>query len=75
MSVVVSARVPKWVKEVLERHGMRVSELVRRLLIEEAKRLSEEELRKALDDAAGMLEGKIDPCEWAEAIDEDHRSR
>lgn len=75
MSVVVSARVPKWVKEVLERHGMRVSELVRRLLIEEAKRLSEEELRKALDDVASMLEGKIDPQEWAEIIDENRKLR
>lgn len=65
MSIVVCVRVPRWVKEVLERHGVRVSELVRRLLIEEAERLSEEELRRILDDVAGMLEGKIDPHEWA----------
>ncbi len=55
MSVVVSVRVPRWVKERLERSGVNVSELVRRVLVEEAERLEEEELRAVLRRASEAL--------------------
>ncbi len=75
MSVVVSVRVPKWVKKVLEEHRVDIAELVRKTLIEEAKRLEEESFWKELDRVAKILSEKIDPYELARLIDEDRRSR
>ncbi len=74
MSTVVSVRVPKRVKEILERHGVNIGELVRRLLIEEARRLEEEELWSSLEEVAAKARDRIEPREWARVIDEERRS-
>jgi len=76
LSVVVSVRVPRWVKERLERSGVNVSELVRRVLVEEAERLEEEELRALLRRASRVLRGSgVTGEEVAELVREDREDR
>ncbi len=76
MSVVVSVRVPRWVKERLERSGVNVSELVRRVLVEEAERLEEEELRTMLRRASEALRRSgISGEEVADLVRRDRESR
>lgn len=47
MSVVISVRVPKELKEDAEKLGLNISEVLRKALAEEVKRRKEEILRKA----------------------------
>ena len=75
LSVVVSVRVPRWVKKILEEHGVNVSEYVREVLVRRAEELREEELRRMLREVAGALRGRVDPAEWARIIEEDRGSR
>ena len=75
MSVVVSVRVPRWVKRVLEEHGVNVSEYVREVLVRRAEELREEELRRMRREVAEALWGRMDPAEWARIIDEERKSR
>ncbi len=46
MSVVISVRVPRWVKEKLEEYGVDIASIVRRKLIEEVEKLEEGKTRK-----------------------------
>ena len=75
MSVVVSVRVPKWVKKKLEEHGINVAELVKQKLIEEAIRLEEEDIDKELEEVGKELAKRLDINELAELIDEDRKAR
>ena len=75
MSVVVSVRIPKRVKEVLDRHGINISEFVKKVLVEEARRLEEEELWENLEEIVEKMRDKFDPLEWARIVDEDRRLR
>ncbi len=73
MSTVISVRVPKWVKEKLESHGVNIAELVRKHLIKEAEKLEEEELKRQLNKLRERLKGKIDPYELAAIVDEERK--
>ncbi len=75
MSVVISVRVPRWVKEKLEEHGVNIAELIREKLIEEARRLEDRWIDKELVEIGSILAERIDPYEFAENIDEERRSR
>jgi len=75
MSVVISVRVPKWLKEKLEKYKVNVAEVIRRSLIQEVERIELEELEKVLDYLKGSLKNKIDPYELARIIDEDRKGR
>ena len=75
MSVVISVRVPRWVKEKLEEHGVNIAELIREKLIEEARRLEDKLIDKELEEIGSILAERIDPYEFAENIDEERRSR
>ena len=75
MSVVVSVRVPKWVKEKLEEHGINVAEFVRQKLIEEVKRLEEESLDEELEEIGKALAERLEPQELARLIDEERKAR
>ncbi len=75
MSVVVSVRIPKWVKEKLEAHNVNVAELIRNKLLEEARRLEEEELARRLEEFAQKLRGKVDPYELARIVCEERKKR
>ncbi|WP_244403889.1 hypothetical protein [Pyrolobus fumarii] len=69
----ISVRIPRWVKEILERHGVDVSELVQRVLIEKAERLEEEELARLLDEVRARLSGRVDVAELVRLIDEERK--
>lgn len=64
MSVVISVRIPKRVKEVPDRHGVNISELLERVLVEEARRLEE---------VVERLRGELDPLKRAGLIKEGRR--
>jgi predicted DNA-binding protein len=74
-SVVISVRIPRELKERLERLNVNVSEVVRELLekyIEEAEeRLLAERLRRLHE----RLGGRMDPALIARLVREDRRSR
>jgi len=74
MSVVVSARVPKELKEELKRYGVNISEVIRRALEEELQRIKEERAKEALKRAAEILK-KIPEDEIVRFIREDRLSR
>jgi len=75
MSVVISVRVPKWLKEKLEKYKVNVAEVIRRSLIQEVERIEMEELEKVLDYLKESLRNRIDPYELARIIDEDRKGR
>jgi len=75
MSVVISVRVPKWLKEKLEKYKVNVAEVIRRSLIQEIERIEMEELEKVLDYLKESLRNRIDPYELARIIDEDRKGR
>jgi len=75
MSVVVSVRVPRQLKEKLERYGVNVSELVKRKLAEEVERIEREEVRKLLDELRSALQGRIDPRELSKLVEEEREER
>jgi post-segregation antitoxin (ccd killing protein) len=51
----VTAKVPRDVKEKLNRHGVNVSALIRETLEKEAERLETEERGRLIDEAAELL--------------------
>ncbi len=75
LSTVISVRVPRWIKEKLERYGVNIAEVVRRSLIEEIEKIEREEIEKQLDFLKEKLKGRIDPFELARIIDEERRRR
>jgi len=74
-SVVVSVRVPKWVKEKLEKYGIDISSFIKKRLLEEIERIEREELGKDLDILKEKLKDRIDPYELAKIIDEERKGR
>jgi CO dehydrogenase/acetyl-CoA synthase delta subunit len=75
MSVVISVRIPRWLKEKLEKYGVNIPELIRRKLLEELERIETEDLERRLEELKVRLQGKIDVREFAEIIDEERRER
>jgi len=75
MSTVISVRIPRWLREKLEKYGVDVAEVIRRSLIEEVQRLELEEVEKQLDDLRERLKEKVDPYELARIVDEERRER
>ena len=67
--VTVSAKIRRDLHEKLKRHGIRISEVIRRALEEEVARREEEETRKALKEAQRIL-SKIPPEEIVRVIRE-----
>ena len=51
----VTAKVPREIKEKLNRHGVNVSALIRETLEKEARRLESEEMKNLIDEAAELL--------------------
>ena len=75
MSTVISVRVPKWLKEKLERYGLNVTDIIRKRLLEEVERIEREELEKELEFLKKRLKGRIDPYELARIIDEERKGK
>jgi len=72
---VISVRVPKWLKEKLERYGLNVTDIIRKRLLEEVERIEREELEKELEFLKKRLKGRIDPYELARIIDEERKGK
>jgi len=75
LSTVISIRIPRWLKEKLEKYGVDVASIVRRRLLEEIERIEQEELEKQLDFLKERLGGRIDPYELARIVDEERKGR
>jgi len=72
---VISVRVPKWIKEKLERYGLNIADIIRKRLLEEIERIEREELETQLEFLKEKLESRIDPYELARIIDEERKGR
>ena len=66
--VTVSAKIPKDLREKLERHGVKVSEVVRRALEEEVRVLESRMLMKRLDEISDEIRGKISTEDVTKAV-------
>ncbi|MHA1860486.1 MAG: type II toxin-antitoxin system CcdA family antitoxin, partial [Candidatus Asgardarchaeia archaeon] len=69
MSVVISVRVPKWLKDECKKLGINVSDIMRRALEEEVRRRKEKLLKKAAG-MVGEVLSKLSPKEIVELIKE-----
>jgi len=59
MSEVVTAKVPKELKERARKHGINISGLVRSALEAEVERVEERELRREIDAVSSALKKKL----------------
>jgi len=75
LSVVVSVRIPRWLKEKLERYGVNIAEVVRRSLAEEVERIEKREIMERLERLKRSLQGRIDPYELARLVEEERAER
>ena len=72
---VITVRVPKEIKEKLEKHDVNISETVRKLLYEYLSELEMKNLAKRLELIREHLNGKIDPEQVARLVREDREAR
>jgi len=73
-SVTISVRIPKELKEKIDRYGVRVSEVVRKALEEEVRRRELEEAAEAAEEL-GKLFSRIPDDEIVRSIREFRRAR
>ena len=71
----ISVRVPKWLKEKLEKYGLDVADIIRKRLLEEVEKIEREEIEKQLEFLKKRLKNRIDPYELARIIDEERKGR
>ena len=71
----ISVRVPKWLKEKLEKYGLDVADIIRKRLLEEVEKIEQEEIEKQLEFLKKRLKNRIDPYELARIIDEERKGR
>ncbi len=75
MSVVVSAKVPKELRERARRYGISISKVVRRTLEAEVAKAEEEKLRTALDEVSRRLKRKVAKEDLVRAVRESREGR
>ena len=75
MSAVISVRVPKWLKEKLEKYSLNIADITRKKLLGEVEKIEREELEKQLEFLRKRLKGRIDPYELARIIGEERKGR
>jgi post-segregation antitoxin (ccd killing protein) len=68
MSTVISAKVPKKLKEKAKRYGLKIGEVVRKALEEEVKKIEEEKLSKELKELSSSLKGRITKEDVVKAV-------
>ena len=73
MSAVISVRVPKWLKEKLEKYGLNVADIIRKRLLEEVEKIEQEEIEKQLEFLKKRLKNRINSYELARIIDEERK--
>jgi len=75
MSVVVSAKVPKELRERARRYGISISKVVRRTLEAEVAKAEEEKLRTALDEVSHKLKRRVSKEDLVRAVRESREGR
>jgi antitoxin CcdA len=70
----VTGKITPQQKEILQKHGVNISKLVREAVEQEVKRIKKEEQRKALKEASQVLK-KIPPQELVKIIRENRDQR
>lgn len=70
-SVVISVRIPKELKEAIDRYGINVSEVVRSLLEKYVAELEDREVLSRLSRLRKRLSGRLDPVVIARLVRED----
>ena len=75
MSVVVSAKVPKELRERARRYGISISKVVRGALEAEVAKAEEEKLRTALDEVSHKLKGRLAKEDLVRAVRESREGR
>jgi post-segregation antitoxin (ccd killing protein) len=70
LSEVVTAKVPRELKERARRHGINISGLVRSALKAEVERVEERELRKEMDEISASLKKKLSEKDVVTAVRE-----
>jgi predicted DNA-binding protein len=71
VSVVISVRIPRELKEKLDRLGINVSKVIREMLEKYVENVEEEILIEKLEDLRKRLAGRIDPVTVAKLVRED----
>jgi len=74
-SAMISVRIPRELKERLEKHNVSVSETVRKLLEEYVEELERVGLAERLENLKKRLGGKVDPQLIARLVREDREVR
>jgi hypothetical protein len=72
---VITVRVPKQIKKILEKRRVNVSETVRALLEEYVEKLESKELASRLDSLRDRVGSRIDPEIVAKLVREDRKAR
>ena len=75
MSVVVSAKVPKELRERARRCGISISKVVRRTLEAEVAKAEEEKLRTELDEVSHKLKRRVAKEDFVRAVRESREGR
>ena len=70
MQEVVSAKIPKELKERARKYGINISGLVRSALEAEVSRIEEKELRKRLDELSASLRSRLSMKDVVSAVRE-----
>ena len=70
MQEVVSAKIPKELKERARKYGINISGLVRSALEAEVARIEEKELRKRLDELSASLRNRLSVKDVVRAVRE-----
>ena len=70
MQEVVSAKIPKELKERARKYGINISGLVRSALEAEVSRIEEKELRKRLDELSASLRSRLSMKDVVRAVRE-----
>lgn len=68
MSTVISAKIPKNLKQKAKRYGVKIGELVRRALEEEVRKIEEKKLSENLDELSSMLRGHLTKDDIVKAV-------
>jgi len=68
MSIVISAKVPKDLKQRAKRYGVKIGEVVRRALEEEVRRIEQERLSRNLDELSVMLRDRLTKDDIVRAV-------
>lgn len=68
MSTVISAKIPRKLKEKAKRYGVRIGEVVRRALEAEVRRIEEQEISTKLDELRSALKDQLTNSDVTKAV-------